>query len=79
MLAVIMKKHFSKSRIIFILWILFGIVLLVLILKIEGSSLQGTMGKIAILYIGGSWIISGVIRRMVGKEKNNNTDSDQMI
>lgn len=64
-----MKNIFSKkSKIIFILWVLLGIILLVFIFKVEDSSLQGTIGKIAILYIAGSWIISGVIRRMVKKE-----------
>lgn len=64
-----MRNIFSKkSRIIFILWVLLGIILLVFIFKAEDSSSQGNIGKIAILYIAGSWIISGVIRRMVKKE-----------
>lgn len=65
-----MKKFFSKkSRIIYLFWALIGIVLLILISQFEGTSLQGAIGNIVILYVFGSCIISGVISRMVKKEK----------
>lgn len=66
-----MKKFFSKkSRIIFSFWILIGIILLILIFQYRNTSLQGTIGRIVTIYIFGSCIISGVIRRFVRKEKN---------
>lgn len=66
----IMRKIFSKkSRIIYFFWALIGIILLILISKFEGTSLQGVIGNIVILYVFGSCIISGVISRIVEKEK----------
>lgn len=69
-----MRKIFSKksricSRIIYFFWALIGIILLILISKFEGTSLQGVIGNIVILYVFGSCIISGVISRIVEKEK----------
>ena len=66
-----MKKFFSKkSRIIYSFWALIGITLLILIFQFKGTSLQDPIGNIVILYVFGSCIISGVIHRMVKKEKN---------
>ncbi|MGI6088370.1 MAG: hypothetical protein ACOYBF_00005 [Bilifractor porci] len=65
-----MKKFFlKKSRIVFCIWAFLGIILLILISRFEGTSLQGAIGKMVILYISGSCIISGVIHHMVQKEK----------
>lgn len=64
-----MKRIFKKSKIVFVLWALIGSILLVLISRFEGVFLQSTIGKIGILYVAGSCIISGVIHRMVKREK----------
>lgn len=64
-----MKRIFKKSKIVFVLWALIGSILLVLISRFEGVFLQSTIGKIGILYVTGSCIISGVIHRMVKREK----------
>lgn len=66
-----MKKFFSKkSRIIYFFWALIGITLLILIFQFKDTSFQELIGNIVILYVFGSCIISGVIHRMVKKEKN---------
>ncbi|MCM1541916.1 MAG: hypothetical protein NC121_11730 [Blautia sp.] len=65
-----MKKIFStKSRMIYFFWAFIGIILLILISQFKNTSLQGTIGNMVILYVFGSCIISGVIHRMVKKEK----------
>lgn len=70
-----MRNFFSKkSRIIYFFWALIGIILLILISQFEGTPLQGFIGNIVILYVFGSCIISGVISRIVKKEKKSSPD-----
>ncbi len=63
----------KKSHIICFFWTLIGIILLILISQFEGTSLQGVISNIVILYVIGSWIISGVLSRMVKKEKKSSS------
>lgn len=65
-----MKNFFSKkSHIICFFWTLIGIIILILISQFAGTSLQGVISNIVIFYVLGSWIISGVIYRIVKKER----------
>lgn len=68
-------KKIKKSRIIYFLWALIGIILLILIFQFKDTSLQDTIGVIVILYIFGSCIISGVISRLVKKENSKNMET----
>ena len=58
-----------KSRMICFAWTLLGIILVILAARFEGTSSQATIGNMAILYVFGSCIFSGVMFRLVEKEK----------
>ena len=58
-----------KSRMICFAWTLLGIMLIILVARFAGTSSQGTIGNMAILYVFGSCILSGVMFRLVKKER----------